>query len=113
MWNTLAVQTIVLAGDFDFSRAQELRTLLQAADASDELTLDCSNVSYFDSAAVSEFVRLRRERKAAFTIFASRPLEKILEITGLLRVFDVRRAYQASRASSTPAPCTSVELTQP
>lgn len=107
------MQTIVLAGDFDLLRAEELRDTLKTADPADALTLDCSNVAYFDSAAVAELVRLRRERKSPFSILASRPLEKILEIAGLLRLFDVQRGYQASRASNTPDPCTSAELTQP
>ena len=107
------MQTIVLAGDYDLSRADELRSALRGTDPADGLTLDCSEVSYFDSAAVAELVRLRRERKAPFTIAASRPIEKILEIAGLLRLFTVERAYQESRSSTTPDPCTSAELTQP
>lgn len=58
------MQTIQLAGDYDFARADELRSLLQAADPADTLTLDCSKVTYFDSAAIAELVRLRRERNA-------------------------------------------------
>lgn len=107
------MQTITLAGDYDFSRARELRDIFGTADPAQPLRLDCSNVAYFDSAAVSEIVRLRRERKAPFAILASRPLHKILEISGLLRLFEVEPAYQVSRASKTPEPWTSAELTQP
>ncbi|HET7813881.1 MAG TPA: STAS domain-containing protein [Candidatus Baltobacteraceae bacterium] len=107
------MQTIQLAGDYDFARADELRSLLQAADPADTLTLDCSKVTYFDSAAIAELVRLRRERNAPFKILASRPVEKLLEIAGLTRLFTVEPVYQASRASNTPAPWTSPELTQP
>lgn len=48
-----------LAGDWDFSRRDELQAMLQSAEALDDVTLDLSEITFLDASVLGTFIRLR------------------------------------------------------
>src|SRR5579864_4420092 len=82
-----------LAGEWDFTRRDELRAILHPAESLDEVFLDCSEVTFIDASILGCLVRLRRcmiehNRLSIIRIVAaSRPVMRLFEICDLLALF--------------------------
>jgi len=84
-----------LEGELDYGRRAEMERQLFAHLDSSALDVDMSGVTFIDSTAVSALIKALkayRARNARMTIVdPSKPVEKILEITGLQRIFAIER----------------------
>lgn len=82
-----------LAGDLDYSRRVEIEAALLAHLDHSAVLVDMSEVSFLDSAAISTLIKALKAYRARGTnlILAnpSVPVQKMLEITGLRRIFTI------------------------
>ena len=105
------VTVLRLEGELDLAAAPQLRAELdKVTDDSDtsSLTLDLAGVSFIDSTGLQELlVALRRLRDRGGTLVLTNPRPiaiRLLEITGLVGVFDIRTADRdGSRSVQAPA----------
>jgi anti-sigma B factor antagonist len=91
----LARATILeLRGSFDVFRRDELNAAFSAVASEHYVVVDLTAVTYADSTILSELVRLHRflTARAGSLVFvgASSTIHRLLSITGLDRLFDVR-----------------------
>jgi anti-sigma B factor antagonist len=96
-----------VVGEVDLSTIDELKTAVRSCLAdSTAIVLDLSELDFIDSSGLGAFVQLAKEAAAqgasfALTNVGSRTY-RLLEITGLAAVFDVRKSGQdADDVSST------------
>ena len=89
---------VAVAGEVDIRSAPELREQLEAlaADGVSAIELDLRAVMFLDSTALSVMVgahkRLARDGGALEVVGATGGVRRVLEVTGLDRVFRVRDA---------------------
>lgn len=83
-----------LSGEYDLATATDVYAAIEPALMCTDVTavrLDLSDVTFFDCAAIGELLRVRAElRERGHTIritAASRPVVRILTLTGLLATF--------------------------
>jgi len=93
--NTTSPTTVVLSGEIDLATAGRLRAALIAISHSGEhnVVIDMTNVTFMDSTGLSALVGpLKRFRSMDGQIVLRSPsksVRKVLEITGLTRVFTI------------------------
>lgn len=85
---------IMLSGEYDIARQDELNVLLEPAYSSSEVTLDMNAVTYIDSTALTCLIRLHKRLREngdgrVRMIGARRNVRRILELTKLDLVFDL------------------------
>jgi anti-anti-sigma factor len=94
--STIKVVCFKLAGDWDFSRRDELQAMLRPAESLDEVLLDFSGVTFIDASVLGSLLRLHRcmiehSRLGAIRIIAaSRHIARIFEICELQELFGLR-----------------------
>ena len=73
---------VVVAGEVDMATAD---AMVQAAtrEEAGRLVLDLRRVTFFDSAAIHAVVRLAGAYPASMTVFPSRQVRRVLDISGL------------------------------
>jgi anti-sigma B factor antagonist len=88
---TEAEQPVVTAsGDIDLANVNEFQVVLNGAAAnSDAITVDLSDVSYCDSAAVRALFAVAATTKLGLIVPAAGPIITLLSISGLDRVATV------------------------
>ena len=93
--NTTSPTTVVLVGEIDLSTAGRVRQALIAISSSGEnkVVVDMTNVTFMDSTGLAALVGpLKRFRSMGGEIVLRSPtrgVQKVLEITGLTRVFTI------------------------
>lgn len=82
---------IVFEGECDLATQGEVKRKLAAVDGAPDIVIDLTNVSYLDSACITEFLlfsRARRERglPPETVLVTAGPVAKVLEVTGVAKV---------------------------
>jgi anti-sigma B factor antagonist len=81
---------VTATGDIDLANVNEFQDVLnRAADDSDAITVDLSDVSYCDSAAVRALFAVAATTKLGLIVPAMGPIMTLLSISGLDRVATV------------------------
>jgi anti-sigma B factor antagonist len=84
---------IHLRGEIDGETCSLLELIDQDADRSNDLVLDLSSVSFIDSAGLRTLITIDQDRRRTDTRVVLRhpsaAVTRLLELTGLLDVFDV------------------------
>jgi anti-anti-sigma factor len=81
---------VTASGDIDLANVNEFQVVLNGAAAnSDAITVDLSDVSYCDSAAVRALFAVAATTKLALIVPATGPIITLLSISGLDRVATV------------------------
>jgi anti-anti-sigma factor len=86
---------VVLSGELDFSEEARVKELLPAPDRCSRVVIDCSAVTYLDSAVIAVLAAFRREFKEAggdpleIVLIASPAIDRALAITGMKRLITV------------------------
>jgi len=81
---------VTATGDIDLANVNEFQDVLnRAADDSDAITVDLSDVSYCDSAAVRALFAVAATTKLGLIVPATGPIMTLLSISGLDRVATV------------------------
>jgi anti-sigma B factor antagonist len=81
---------VTATGDIDLANVNEFQDVLnRAADDSDAITVDLSDVSYCDSAAVRALFTVAATTKLGLIVPATGPIMTLLSISGLDRVATV------------------------
>jgi anti-sigma B factor antagonist len=81
---------VTATGDIDLASVNEFQDVLnRAADDSDAITVDLSDVSYCDSAAVRALFAVAATTKLGLIVPATGPIMTLLSISGLDRVATV------------------------
>jgi anti-sigma B factor antagonist len=81
---------VTATGDIDLANVNEFQDVLnRAADDSDAITVDLSEVSYCDSAAVRALFAVAATTKLGLIVPATGPIMTLLSISGLDRVATV------------------------
>jgi anti-sigma B factor antagonist len=81
---------VIAIGDIDLANVNEFQVVLNGAAAdSDAITVDLSDVSYCDSAAVRALFAVAATTKLALIVPATGPIITLLSISGLDRVATV------------------------
>jgi anti-anti-sigma factor len=96
---------IMLQGEYDLARQQELRTQLSAAESLDHALLDLRKVTFLDTAALTEFVRLKRRMPspAIVRIIGAIPqIRKTFHITGLDTLFEMHESFSSATVPFSP-----------
>jgi anti-sigma B factor antagonist len=94
--NTTSPTTVVLIGEIDLSTAGRVREALIAVSNSGEtnVVVDMTNVTFMDSTGLSALVSsAKRFRSAGGEVALRSPgpsVRKVMEITGLTRVFSIQ-----------------------
>ena len=108
--NTTSPTTVVLTGEVDLSNARRLREVLLSIANSGEhrIIIDLGNVTFMDSTGLSALVGARKrfqslERGEIILRSPAPTVLKVLEMTGLMRVFTVEQSAQGAvrRATET------------
>jgi len=85
-----------LAGDLDYSRRMELESTLLANLDSSSIAVDMSQVTFVDSSAISTLIKALKAYRARganlILMEPSLPVRKMLDITGLRRIFTIESA---------------------
>ncbi|MFB9234359.1 STAS domain-containing protein [Plantactinospora siamensis] len=73
---------VLVSGEVDMATAD---AMIQAAtrEGARRITLDLRSVSFFDSAAIHAVVRLAEDFPDTLTVFPSRQVRRVLDISGL------------------------------
>lgn len=93
---------VVLSGEVDIYTAPRFREcMIELLDAGvDKLVIDLSAVTFIDSTALGVLIggvrRVRAVGGAMTLVVTSRPVERVLSITGLDRVFDLHATRDAA-----------------
>jgi len=81
---------VTASGDIDLANVHEFQVILDGAAAdSDAITVDLSDVSYCDSAAVRALFAVAATTKLTLIVPAAGPIITLLSISGLDRVATV------------------------
>jgi anti-sigma B factor antagonist len=81
---------VTATGDIDLANVNEFQDVLnRAADDSDAITVDLSDVSYCDSAAVRALFAVAATTELGLIVPATGPIMTLLSISGLDRVATV------------------------
>ena len=93
---------IVLFGEYDIERKEELALIFREAEPFDELLIDLNRVEYVDSTFLTELANLRkRNPDAAITLLGPRPhLKKVLQLMSFEKMFRIVDGSEAVSASS-------------
>lgn len=100
-----SVKVARLEGDYDVTRARELREVLGTVlGESACAVIDCSGVTYFDSIGIAELVHLYKALRASGDttkprlVIALPGLRRIFEVAGLDKVFDIYDDMESATA---------------
>jgi anti-anti-sigma factor len=74
--------TVVVTGEVDMSTADQMFRAATPAGAA-RASLDLRGVTFFDSAAIHALIRLSDRYPDALDVTASRPVRRVLDISGL------------------------------
>ena len=96
-----------LAGDLDLAAHARLQTGLdQSWDASTDLVIDCSQVTFLDSMGLRVLVHAMQRATAADRAIAlaapSQPVLRVLELAGVTELFPVTGRHPDSEQARTP-----------
>ena len=96
-----------IAGDVDLAVHGRLQTVLnQSWDASTDLVIDCSRITFLDSMGLRVFVHAMQRATAAdraITLAApSPPVIRVLELAGVQKLFPVTGPLPDSEPTRTP-----------
>jgi anti-anti-sigma factor len=97
---------VVLRGELDLSQIDQVRALFPPADACSRVVIDCTAVTYIDSAIIAVFILFRRDFQKAgnnpldMIVVASDPVDRIFEVSGMKSVLTVVRPPQSEDVSS-------------
>ncbi len=97
-------QVVVLDGDWDIARRDELEKLLKPAyDAPGNLIIDMYRVNYADSTILAALIVLRNRRRGKglalpSLVIGSRQVRRLLSIAGLLEAFPLFESLEAAKA---------------
>jgi anti-sigma B factor antagonist len=96
---------IVLSGEVDIYTAPQFKESLHALldEGVDKLVVDLSGVTFIDSTALGVLIggvrRVHGEGGTMALVVATRPVERVLSITGLDRVFTIHADREAALES--------------
>jgi len=84
-------QRIVLAGEYDLTRKEELGVLFGSLEGSEPLVIDIEKVTYVDSTALGELSALRnRHPRRRITLSGASPnIRRILSLVNFESVFHI------------------------
>ena len=100
-----ALGIVTLAGEVDIYTAPRFKEcLLELIDGgSERLVVDLSGVTFIDSTALGVLIggvrRVNASGGAMALVVTSRPVERVLSITGLDRVFAIHESLEAAVAA--------------
>ncbi len=82
---------VVLSGEYDLLRRDELRELFASLGDEREITLDLRDVTYLDSSFLDELVKLRRRltEHSITLIPGDANVRRVLNITGMHEIFTI------------------------
>ncbi|TAM84967.1 anti-sigma factor antagonist [bacterium] len=83
---------IMLHGEYDIARQEELRSELEPAYCAAMALLDMSAVSYIDASALTELIRLRKhmpEPAIIRMVGVMANIRRLLNVTGLVKMFEI------------------------
>jgi anti-sigma B factor antagonist len=90
---TPSIAVIALSGELEIGRKAEIRDRLQMVESATSVLIDLSEVTYADSTALAELMRLRGEadtRDVSVAILVgNRQFARLLEYAGLSQMFAV------------------------
>ena len=91
---------ITLSGDIDLASAGELSLLAKKLDGRENIVFDVAGLEHFDTTFLRFLVELRkhvaREQSGTVELVGAKPqLRRILEITGLARMFSLQPRVDA------------------
>ena len=83
------VQRIVLDGEWDLTRREEIAALFELSDGEAPLVIDMSALQYVDSSILHEIGRLRAAnvRRSITLAGPNRHIQRVLHIVGFDRIF--------------------------
>ena len=84
---------VIASGDIDLANVNEFHDLMSSASATAEaITVDLSEVSYCDSAAVRALFSVAANAKLSLVVRADGPIKTLLSVSGLDRIATVTTA---------------------
>lgn len=95
---------VVFAGEYDLADKRGLRRAMRRLDASDDLVLDMTEVTYIDSTFIAELIILEKARRAKkfghlkVITPAKSIVRRIFEVTGMITVLEVVESYDGDGA---------------
>ncbi|MBV8724521.1 MAG: STAS domain-containing protein [Candidatus Eremiobacteraeota bacterium] len=83
---------VVLSGEYDLLRRDELREIFASLGDEPEITLDLGGVTYVDSSFLDELgkLRLRLPDHSITLVGADATVRRLLEITSMHKIFTVQ-----------------------
>jgi anti-anti-sigma factor len=92
MTNVGEAYQIVLSGEYDLARKEELRAIFGQISNGDPVTIDMNGVTYVDSTFLSELasMRLKRQEQPVTLVGVSQNIMRILKLAKLDRFFTLR-----------------------
>ncbi|MGA8534288.1 MAG: STAS domain-containing protein [Candidatus Tumulicola sp.] len=88
-----AIDVVVLAGELDIARKEELHRALVIGPAARGILLDLSDVTYADSTALTELLRFRRHAEQRTVpvalVVAQAQFDRVIRYAGLYEVFEI------------------------
>jgi anti-anti-sigma factor len=98
--NAGSIAVISLAGELEIGRRAEIRAALQLAASATAVLIDCSEVTYADSTALAELMRLGQEADAKSVgvaiLIGNRQFARLLQYAGLAHMFNVFESRAAA-----------------
>jgi anti-anti-sigma factor len=97
-WNPTKT-LIVLQGEYDLARREDLRSQLGPGTALNLVLLDMRDVTFLDATALGEIVSLRRRMAspAVVRIIGATPhIRKIFDLTGVSTVFEMHDSFASA-----------------
>lgn len=82
-----------LAGDWDFTRRDELQAVLRPAESLDEVLLDLSEVTFIDASVIGCLVKLRKRMIEHSRLSSIRIVEASRHIVHLLRICELDELF--------------------
>jgi anti-sigma B factor antagonist len=84
---------VIASGDIDLANVNEFHELMaRAAETAEAITVDLSDVSYCDSAAVRALFSVAANTKLSLVVRAAGPITTLLSVSGLDRIATVTMA---------------------
>jgi anti-anti-sigma factor len=86
---------VALSGEYDIHNIRALEEVLPSPHTIDRITIDCTGVTYMDTAALGALIKYRgvfafENGEPDITIvLRPGPLQKIFEIVGFMKIFNV------------------------
>ena len=100
------IRVILLDGDWDVARRDELERLLKPAyDSPGNLIIDMHGVNYADSTILAALIVLRNRRRSKglalpSLVIGSRQVRRLLSIAGLIEAFPLYDSLEEAKAGA-------------